>query len=95
MSQKNKITRETWEALAKKHPTTDPSPEFDVTVTIKQSQMIRIAICKTIGRMEDDFVNLKTPSERMQFAQIMQEYKDIADLMRDTMHDFVETRKRA
>ena len=95
MSRKNKITGETWESLAKKHPTTDPSPRFDVTVTVKQSQMIRIAICKTIGRMEDDYENLKTPSDRMQFAQIMREYKDIADLMRDTMYDAVGAKKEA
>lgn len=95
MSRKNKITGETWESLAKKYPTNDPSPEFDVTVTVKQSQMIRIAICKNIARMEEDFVNLQTPSERMQFAQIMQEYKNIADLMRDTMYDAVGVRKEA
>ena len=93
MSRKNRITNETWEALAKRYQKPDVSPTFDVTLTVRQSQMIRIAICKTIGRLEDDYEFLDTPSDRMQFACIMQEYKDIADLMRDTMYGAVGVNK--
>lgn len=94
MSRKNRITNETWESLAKRHQKPDVSPAFDVTVTVKQSQMIRIAICKTIGLLEDDYEFLDTPTDRMQFACIMQEYKDIADLMRDTMYEAVKEIKK-
>ncbi len=93
MSRKNRITNETWEALAKRYQKPDLSPTFDATLTVKQSQMIRIAICKTIGRLEDDYEFLDTPSDQMQYACIMQEYKDIADLMRDTMYEAVGVKK--
>ena len=94
MSRKNRITNETWEDLAKRHQKPDVSPAFEVTVTVKQSQMIRIAIGKTIGRLADEYEFLDTPSDRMQYACIMQEYKDIADLMRDTMYEAVKALKK-
>ena len=93
MNRKNRITNETWEALAKRYPKTDVSPIFDVSLTVKQSQLIRLALGLAIARGEDQYEFLDTPSERMKYALLLQEYKEIADILRDTMHQAMKAKK--
>ena len=93
MSRKNRITNETWETLAKRHPQTDVSPIFDVSLTVKQSQLIRLALGLAIARGADQYEFLDTPSERMKYARLLQEYKETADILRDTMHQAMKAKK--